>query len=194
MQISSLQPSIPSYLGVTAHEKFNGDVKTWFEAFVSLDRPMLRDNHCWHTWEGVRLCNGTQQKSWEITLSLPMLLILRVEDNCLNSPKPRYWNFPPTLRAPHDTTYRLIGVVLFNHKDAHLVAHFASEDGKTVYTYNDQNNGRVMIEANASVLTHLAGKKPKVPKGFQLSAAFYALSSSRYSQNHFFKMRLQELE
>jgi len=56
------------------------------------------------------------------------------------------------------------------------------------------NDGRITIEPNASMETHLSGNHVKLPHGFRVYAAVYHLRGGVASQDEFFATRKLELD
>ena len=66
------------YITKDHHSHFKGDFNAWFASYVSMDAEKVETDYCWRVRNKERLCSGERQDSYDIVVSLPILLIVEL--------------------------------------------------------------------------------------------------------------------
>ena len=180
--------------------KFNGEVDNWFQAIVSLDRNKTSANAgCWRTLEGKTLCSGKREDIRGLVLSLPVILILEIEDATIEDEEPSNWRFsehlfpmPSSLKDAKATgmIYELTGLGFYSKADSHFIGRFSSPDLTVIYTYDSlADKGYAVSNHGATSSSHLSAPSIPVPKGYKVCSAIYKLRGGTNAQLDFFHQR-----
>ena len=114
--------------------------------------------------------------------------------------KRQHWDFPQTITpdsneaaVEFEIIYDLIGFILVNTQGTHFIARYATHDRTKIYTYDSlRHNGYPIHSQEMHFDTHVAGKKPKLPKGFIIWEAIYFLRGGLKAQEKFYQIRIKE--
>lgn len=146
---------------------------------------------CWRVKSGKYLCSGETSEVRDLVVSIPVLLIARVEDD--GDP----WNFPATL-APETSLegveYDLVALGLFSEQKSHFSARFTILGRDGVYGYDGMLNGGcpTRIEG-ATPATHMYGVHINLPDDWKVQHAFYYLRGGSKAQQEYYAARLNDV-
>ena len=131
-----------------------------------LTRPTSVKDGCWQQSETKLFCTGTQREIWNIVVSLPVVLVIKIGDECIGQEDQQHWDFLPTispggfsLDEESEIIYDLVGYLLVSYECSHFTARYVCQNNTTtIYTYDSmQHKGYPIIEKNATFNTHMAG-------------------------------------
>lgn len=136
-------------------------------------------------------------------VSLPVVLVIKIGDECIGQEDQQHWDFPPTispggfsLDEESGIIYDLVGYFLVNYKCSHFTARYVCQnDTTTIYTYDSMwHKGYPIIEKNATFDTHMAGWDIILPDVFTIWEAFYHLHGGLAAQKKFYKTQIEEYQ
>jgi len=144
-------------------------------------------------------------KYHNLVVSIPVILGIEVGDetagrNRHRGAKRQHWDFPETITPDSEEAaiefniiYDLVGFVLVNTQGTHFIARYATHDRTKIYTYDGmRHNGYPVHSLEMTFDTHMAGIKPKIPKGFIIWEAIYSLRGGLTAQEKFYQMRIKK--
>ena len=194
-------------LAVILHEAYSGDVEKWFQDLVSTESVTDPIDNCWRNGTDSKTspCTGKRKDITDLLVSLPVIFILEVSEpqNLLSADSGHWttpvWDFPETLYPSTKQManevgliYDLVGLALLSPGGSHFVARYVSEDHSAIFDYNGtQHNGTPVLNKNAKIGTHLAGKNIYLPQGFHVHQALYRLRGGVKAQDQFFQIQCQ---
>ena len=189
------------------YKRFNGLISNVcderFSATKVFEPPEI--NTCWRVKDSQILCPGTRTDVHDLVVSIPVILGIEVGDetagrNRHRGAKRQHWYFPETITPDSeevaidfDLIYDLVGFVLVNTQGTHFIARYATHDRTKIYTYDGmRHNGYPVHSLEMTFDTHMAGKKPKIPKGFIIWEAIYSLRGGLMAQEKFYQIRIKK--
>lgn len=178
------------------HAECKGDVAIWFRNFISIQGNPLSGLKCWREEEGVLFCSGVRDDIRGLVFSLPVMLILDIED----SSSPPVWNFPGTLTPLTKTLakkegliYDLVGMGLFSQDKTHFITRYASKSRSDIYTYDGmKSGGHTLRMEKGKFANHISGDTQGFPDGYSITAAVYHLRGGPQAQRAFLDVRRKE--
>ena len=139
---------------------FKGSVTHWFCDLLNMQSRKSGYN-CWQTHSGESFCNGTREDVGPLFMSIPIILILELEENI--APE---WDVPSHLypgskheSEEHDLVYDLVGRGLYSQEKSHFIARYKHPEKSGMFTYDGiKNGGHPTQESRAKEKSQLAGK------------------------------------
>ncbi|KAF5319194.1 hypothetical protein D9619_008741 [Psilocybe cf. subviscida] len=175
----------------THHAKYKGSFTNYAREFFALEKEPVK-GRCWRVKSGEYLCSGERTDIQNLLISIPVLLVARVEDE--GEP----WDFPATLRPEtslENIEYDLVALGLFSEQKGHFSARFTTLPGKQdVYAYDGMvNSGCATLIPGAMPATHMYGVNVNLPNSWKVQHVFYYLRGGSKTQDEYYRTRLDEV-
>ncbi|KAF4620872.1 hypothetical protein D9613_000021 [Agrocybe pediades] len=205
VQLVGPRKSMEFQLNAEACKIHKGSFAKWFTRRFGLEKPSFPAHQCWRVYDGECFCAGRRSDQNNIVCHIPGILPVEVVDYTSSTPDKdasNVWEFPSSVYPlgkgetgkDEGIVYDLIGLALLDPSSEHFIARYADEDRKTIYTYDGmKHGGKPVIEENASFETHVSGRRPNIPKGYRVYAAFYHLRGGIAAQKEFFEIRTKQI-
>ncbi|KAF7371598.1 hypothetical protein MVEN_00015200 [Mycena venus] len=200
-QLSQINQRKDCQLNSTLCEKYGGDMRKWFQDLIRVTKsePLAG---CWHTREGVRLCDGSASEQ-EVILNLPVVLIIEMGDTGSFG-----WNIPAIL-SPYASNppasvagvkYSIVGHIYSSIKAKHFIVRYLTiaASKKKVFDYDGmKHEGHSIRDSTTSTRGTLTGPSQSiqgVPAGYLLYVLVYHLDGGETAQQFFRKEQLAQAE
>ena len=169
---------------------FKGSVTHWFRDLLNIKQPRKYGYNCWRTHSGETFCHGTREDVGPLFISIPIILILELDDDI--APE---WDVPSHLypgskreSEEHDLVYDLVGRGLYSQEKSHFIARYKHPEKPGIFTYDGMKNGsHPTQETRAKEKSQLAGKNIQVSGDFETKIIVFHLRGGSKAQDYFFQ-------
>ncbi|KAJ6458365.1 hypothetical protein C8R47DRAFT_1227106 [Mycena vitilis] len=177
--------------------RYDGDLRKWFQEYVRVSKPEPLEK-CWHTRDGVPLCDGSAN-AFEVVLNIPIVLIIELGDVRSSA-----WNIPSSLSpyannpsaSSSGVKYTIVGHIYCSQTAQHFIARYLTPSGKKIFDYDGMRHEghaiRSKVTAVRGSLTGPSRSMVGVPSGYFLYAVMYHLVGGEPAQRFFRKQQIND--